>query len=210
MLAKPSWSWALAGACHEDIPHIRGILALPSSGCRVRTAWGPCITLISAEVCNQTVLKTWHIQKAQCHCGWHWHRVQRWAWGPSFTCCHCVCLVFIHPISLSPVRPLCCALWWPRENSSSWTPALLQGPNPANHSQHCDQLSLPLLSGVSIDTPGGGQTVLITDPSLCRKAQPDTVWVWSTWKFRSTEEKNSHKYEYSSLILYWKHASSPL
>lgn len=132
------------------------------------------------------------VWKAQWwHWGWHWHRVQRWARGPSFTCCHRVCLACISPISLSTVRPLCWALWWPRENSSSWTPALPQGPNPAKHSQGCAQLSLPLLSPVSIDTAVGG-TVPRTNLSLCKRAHPVTVWVWSAYKFRNTEEKNSH------------------
>lgn len=37
-----------------------------------------------------------------------------------------------------------------------------------------------------------GGTVPSTNPSLCRRAQPAAVWVGSTQKFRSREEKNSH------------------
>lgn len=59
MLEKPSWVLSPGGAHHEEILHVRGIWALSRPGCRVWTAWGTCITLMSAEVCNQIVLQTW-------------------------------------------------------------------------------------------------------------------------------------------------------
>lgn len=170
MLAKPSWELSPGWSMPWGYPLCQGNFGSAQGRLQGMTSMRHMYHINKRRGLQSNCTEDMtQVQKAHWwHCGWHWHRVQRWAQGPSFTRWHRVCLAFISPISFSQFD-LCVGLYGGQGRTAALErlpipSRTLPGLCPAQPAQ-----LLPELASVGL---WGEQSPAQTRPSVA-------VWVWS-------------------------------